>query len=280
MTKLLIVDGMNLLFQMFFGMPSRIVNSKGKAIQGTLGFVGALIRVIKMVKPTHVVVLFDGEHYNARTEISADYKANRIDYSLVSQAENPFSQLQDVYNALESMNIKHCEISEFETDDVIASYVYSYQDFTDIVIASFDSDFFQLISEKVKVLRYRGDKTTICDIKYIKDKYGILPCQYVGFKALTGDTADNIKGADKIGIKTAAALMNQFSDLKNMLRHSDQIVKKSIKESIINNAHKLEINYKLIKLDNVASLPFELNELAYNYSGVTTSEVLKAIGLR
>ena len=41
MDKLLIIDGSNLLFQMFYGMPSRIVNKDGKAIQGTLGFIGA-----------------------------------------------------------------------------------------------------------------------------------------------------------------------------------------------------------------------------------------------
>lgn len=44
--RLLIVDGSNLLFQMFFGMPARIVNKRGKAIQGTLGFVGALLKII------------------------------------------------------------------------------------------------------------------------------------------------------------------------------------------------------------------------------------------
>jgi len=56
--KLLIVDGHNLLFQMFFGMPNRIINKDGKAIQGVIGFVGALNKIIKQVQPTHVVVLF------------------------------------------------------------------------------------------------------------------------------------------------------------------------------------------------------------------------------
>ena len=77
--RLLIIDGHNLLFQMFFGMPSRIVNKDGKAIQGILGFVGALIKLIKMVEPTHVAVLFDGEHENPRAELLDDYKANLID---------------------------------------------------------------------------------------------------------------------------------------------------------------------------------------------------------
>ena len=100
--KLLIVDGHNLLFQMFFGMPNRIVNKDGKAIQGVIGFVGALNKIIKQVEPTHMVVLFDGEHENSRTELLPEYKGNREDYSLVEEEENPFSQLPDVYRALES----------------------------------------------------------------------------------------------------------------------------------------------------------------------------------
>lgn len=56
MNRLLIVDVHNLLFQMFFGMPARIVNNPGKAIQGTLGFVGALLKIIRMVEPTHVSI--------------------------------------------------------------------------------------------------------------------------------------------------------------------------------------------------------------------------------
>ena len=57
MKRILLVDGSNLLFQMFFGMPARIINEQGKAIQGTLGFVGALLKIIRMTEPAHVAVL-------------------------------------------------------------------------------------------------------------------------------------------------------------------------------------------------------------------------------
>ena len=48
MDRLLLVDGHNLLFQMFYGMPSQILNRDGRAIQGTIGFVGALLRMIRI----------------------------------------------------------------------------------------------------------------------------------------------------------------------------------------------------------------------------------------
>ena len=249
MKRLLLVDGSNLLFQMFYGMPARIVNKDGKAIQGTLGFVGALLKIIRMVEPTHVAVLFDGAAANERIEINADYKANRIDYSEVPEEENPFSQIDDVYRALTFMGIKHAETTACETDDWIAGYALNRDEDTEIVISSFDSDFFQLITEKVSILRYRGDKTVICTPEYIREKFGIGPEQYVEFKSLTGYTADNIRGVDKVGPKTAAALMNEFGTLENLLANAESIKKPSVRASVIQNTERLHKNYQIIKLD-------------------------------
>lgn len=247
--KLLLVDGHNLLFQMFYGMPARIVNKEGRAIQGTLGFVGALLKIIRRVGPSHVAVIFDGEHENRRRDLSEDYKANRPDYSQVPEEENPFSQLPDVYRALQYMGIPHWETQEYEADDEIAAYVYLYGKNSEqciedvdsrsqsreaeaiqeqglpIVISSFDSDFFQLISENVSVLRYRGEKTLLCDGAYIWEKLGIEPSQYAAYKALTGDKADNIEGIRGVGPKTAANLMGQFGSLEELLAHREEIKK-------------------------------------------------------
>ena len=275
--KLLIVDGHNLLFQMFFGMPSRIINKKGKPIQGVLGFVGALNKIIKLIEPTHVAVIFDGEHENERAEILPEYKTNRVDYSEIPEGENPFSQIKDIYSALDFMGIKHFEEQVYEADDVIASYAITYAEDTQIVISSFDSDFFQLINNNISVLRYRGVKTIICDTAYVQSKLGILPCQYADFKSLTGDNSDNIKGAEKVGVKTAAALINQFGSLQNIIKNTDSITKPSIQKSIKKNVEKLENNYKLIKLKNNSSLKYEIDALLYSNKGLSTIEVLKGI---
>ena len=79
MDRLMLVDGSNLLFQMFYGMPARITNKDGKAIQGTLGFVGALLKTVRRINPTHIAVFFDGECHNPRRDMDVDYKANRPD---------------------------------------------------------------------------------------------------------------------------------------------------------------------------------------------------------
>jgi len=280
MKKLLLVDGSNLLFQMFYGMPARILNHEGKAIQGTLGFVGALLKIVRMVQPTHVAVLFDGECENERKRIDADYKANRTDYSQVPEEETPFSQMPDVYAALDYLGIIHDETKDCETDDWIAGYARDYGSELDIVIVSQDSDFFQLITERVNVLRYRGDKTVVCDVAYIREKLGIEPSQYVEYKSLTGDNADNIRGANKVGPKTAAALMNEFGSLERLIARAQEIKKPSVRVSIMENVERIRRNYRLILLNGAKKLPFAMNQMVFEDRGLTTTDVLKGIGLR
>lgn len=279
MERLLVVDGSNLLFQMFFGMPARIVNGQGKAIQGTLGFTGALLKMIRMVRPTHVTVLFDGEHENPRAALDADYKANRPDFSKVPTEESPFSQIGDVYAALDFLGIKHAETTDCEADDWIAGYALALAADAEMVISSFDSDFFQLISERVSVLRYRGKKTVVCTRDSIREKYGIEPGQYADFKSLTGDAADNIKGAEKIGAKTAARLLNEFGTLENILANIGKIGKTSVRESVQRNAERLRKNQQMIRLIGAGELPFKWGELFYVDDGRKTNEVLKEIGV-
>ena len=279
MNKLLLVDGSNLLFQMFFGMPARIFNRNGKAVHGTIGFVGALLKIIRMTEPTHVAVLFDGEHENERAALNAEYKANRPDYSKVPDGECPFTQLPDIYAALDTLKIKHAETTVCETDDWISSYALTYGRDTEIIISSFDSDYFQLITDKISVLRYRGIKTEICTPGYVISRYGISPAQYADFKSLVGDAADNIKGADKIGPKTAASLLEEFATLENILANAEQIRKPSVRASVVNNSERLRTNCKLIKLNDGAALPFTLDELAYEGGASTSTEVLKEAGI-
>lgn len=276
MGKLLLVDGSNLLFQMYFGMPARIVGSNGGAIHGTLGFVGALLKMIRMVQADHVAVLFDGEHENPRAALDADYKANR---PALEGDDTPFSQLPDIYRTLDFLGLCHAETTDCETDDWIAGYVGRYGSECEIVIASMDSDFFQLIAPAVRVLRYRGKGSVLCDEAYIREKFGIEPRQYAGFKSLTGDKADNIPGVPGVGVKTAATLMREFGSLESLLAHCDRISKPSVRTSVAENRVRIGCNYRLIALDGEVDLPFSVSHLRWEDPGVTTVQVLRGIGV-
>ncbi len=277
--RLLIVDGSNLLFQMFYGMPARILGKNGRPIQGVLGFVGALGKIIKMNQPSHIAVLFDGECHNERTDLNPDYKANRPDFSQIPEEDTPFSQLPDIFRALQRMGIPYAETTCCEADDWIAGYAHKYGGSMEIAIASQDSDFFQLISPNVRILRYRGQNSILCDCGYIKEKFGILPEQYADYKALVGDSADNIRGADKIGPKTASALLQQFGTLEKILANNGQVQKPSIRTSLQNNTQRLRCNQVLIGLSGAEDLPFALTELEYRLTPEPTTQILKALDL-
>lgn len=280
MQKLLIIDGHNLLFQMFFGMPSRIINKNGKAIQGTMGFIGALLKIIRMTMPTHIVAVFDGEAGSDRNEINADYKGNRIDYADVPEENNPFSQLPDIYTALDGMSIRHFETVGVEADDVMASYALKLGKAWEIVIVSFDSDMFQLVGDNVTVLHYRGIHTTVYDSRKVIEKYGVQPCFFADYKALVGDPSDNIRGVDKVGPKTAKSLINKFGDVFAIIGNGDRIEKPSIRQAILDHSERLTRNYQLIKLNDKAVLPLGMDELENSCCiGMTTTEVLRRIGL-
>ncbi len=277
--RLLVVDGSNLLFQMFYGMPSRIVGKHGKLVHGTLGFVGALLKMLKNLTPTHVVVLFDGECENARKSLDGAYKANRPDYSQMAEEETPFSQLPDIYAALDFLQIKHAETTSCEADDLIASYAVAYGE-EEVIISSFDSDFFQLITEKVFILRYRGERSLLCTPAYVEEKFGVLPAQYADFKALVGDKADNIEGLAGVGVKTAARLLQRFGDLNSLLLRVDEVEKPALRAAIAAGRERIAKNRLLIRLCGGEALPFSLDALAYSYSGVKTGEVLRKIGVQ
>ena len=280
MEHILIVDGSNLLFQMFYGMPARIIGANGRPIQGILGFVGALLKIINRLQPTHVAVVFDGCCANERCLLDENYKANREDFSLLPEEETPFCQLPDIYNALDYLGICHRETTDCEADDWIAGYAFQYGKEHQMTILSQDSDFFQLITDNVRVLRYRGDRSVLCDRTYIQQKLGIDPEQYADYKSLTGDTADNIKGAHKIGPKTAAALLQQFGSLENILLNTQTVQRTCARKSLEASAERLRINHLLICLKGVETLPFTLEEMAWYNPGLTSTQVLKAIGVK
>ena len=278
MNRLLIVDGHNLLFQMFFGMPSKIIGTRGVAIHGVIGFIGAINRLAETYNPTHLLVMFDGERENPRKNILKEYKANRIDYSEVPEDENPFTQLPLIYEALDYMGIKHRETTDCETDDVIAAYALKYGQDNEVLISSFDSDYFQLICDNVKVIRYKGKNSVTCDKSYINEKYGIDPCLYLDFKCLVGDTADNIPGIRGVGPKTAAKLINAFGNIDSICAHSAEIESEKIRLAIEAGRDIIERNIALIKLGDCADMPYSLDEIEFTNPRLRTMDVIRGIG--
>ena len=277
--RLLLVDGHNLLFQMCFGMPSHIRGRCGEPIWGVIGFIGALGKIIRRTSPTHLAVIFDGETHNPRCDIMAEYKGNRPDYSELSDEENPVVQLPYLYRALDEMKIRYVEAEGCECDDIIASYAIRKSEDTEIIISSYDSDYFQLISDTVTVVRYRGDSSTVCDEAFVKAKFATRPSTYADCKALFGDTADNVKGLHGIGPKTAAKIIDRYGPLEKILDDTSVVEENKYRTLIEENRDILRRNLELIRLDDHATLPFTMNELEYDGAEYATMDIIRRIEL-
>ena len=176
------------------------------------------------------------------------------------------------------MGIKHSQTTDCETDDVIAGYAMTFGRENEVLISSFDSDYFQLITDKVKVIRYRGKSSVICDENHIRDKYGIEPSYYLDLKCLVGDTSDNIPGIRGIGPKTAAKLINTLGHIDEIRARSSEIANEKIRAAIDDGGEIIERNLSLIKLCEGATLPYSLEEIEFINPRLRTMDVIRGIG--
>jgi|SRR5690554_2676704 len=283
MDKLLLVDGHNLLFQMFYGMPSKIIGKDGNSCHGIIGFIGGLLKSVSMNKPDKLLVIFDGENNGIRKDINENYKANRIDYSQVPFEENPFSQYEGITKALDYLNVLHFETNGCETDDIIASYVYHYHDEYDIIIQSSDNDFLQLVNKNVSLFKYRGKNSTRFTPQEVEEKFGVVPEKIAAFKSLVGDSSDNLKGVSKVGIKTAAKLLNEFETIDNIYKNIDKIKSNCIRKNLLEAKDLVYQNYSLISLEGCSffTIPYIIDELdnSLNKKSYKTINVLKEINI-
>lgn len=249
--NLLIVDGHNLLFQMFFGMPNKIINKDNKQVQGVLGFLGALLKIIKLLNANYAIVVFDGETKPLRKEIDQNYKANRVDYSNVPEEDNPFSQLEFIKTTLKHLKIMFLEASNgIEADDIIAHLTYKNKADKNIFIMSKDTDFFQLLnSHNVAQVYYKGKNTKIMYEEDVILRTGVSCASYADFKALVGDSSDNLKGVPKIGVKTAAKLINEFGSITNIFNNLKSVVPQNIQNNLALHKELCFKNLQLIKLE-------------------------------
>lgn len=174
MKRIILIDGHNLLFRMFYGIPASIRNSKGKDIKGLIGFIGSLKKLVDQFKPYSLYVIFDSEtSKNSNLAIDKEYKSNRIDYSSICEEENPFSQLPLIKKALKYLNISYLEVENNEADNFICSIVSKPTNEYQYIIVSTDTDFIQLIDNNVFLYVPRGKKSILYKRKEVIKKYSV-----------------------------------------------------------------------------------------------------------
>ena len=255
MDHFLLVDGHNLLFRMFYGMPDHFRTSSGARYNAVYGFGNALLGVISDIRPTHALVLFDTEECGDRRKLDADYKANRPDYSEMDEDDLPFPQIPAICALLDACGIPHAEARGCEADDLIASYALAESEEKHVTILSTDRDYWQLIGQRVSVAVYQHGVTSVVNPTAVKAKFGVTPEQFADWKCLVGDSSDNIAGVPGVGPKTAAELLAAYGSIEGIYAHLDELKRARIRESLDASRERIALNRRLIALSGGHPLP-------------------------
>lgn len=254
-SRVLIIDGLNTFLRAFTAIGW--VNKDLSHIGGLTGFLRSLGYVIKLVRPTRVIVVFDGQGSSTNKRyIYPEYKANRginrvtnwdSFESQQEESEAITSQLVRLIYYLKTLPIDLLVIDKIEADDVIG-YITSKLD-GEITIMSSDRDYLQLVSDKISI--YSPTKKKFYDRDLVLSEYGVTPKNFLTQKILLGDSGDNVPGVKGLGSKT---MLKNFPELGTEQEITlDDILakcegKKKIFESIKNYEFQLRINQKLMDL--------------------------------
>jgi len=223
--KLLLVDGSALLHRAYHAYPP-LTTRTGEVVGAVYGVASILITALETVVPTHVVVAWDLPRPTFRHEKYVGYKAQRpkADTEMVEQ-------IPRVKEVIAAMGVVQIEQEGYEADDIIGTLATKFEirnsksETGNVVILTGDQDTMQLVNESVRVLTpAKGSNPPVLyGVDEVWNKYGVKPDQMVDYKALVGDTSDNIPGVAGIGPKTASNLIKMFGTLDRIYRDIKEV---------------------------------------------------------
>ena len=258
MSKLVLIDGHSILNRAFYGVPD-LTNAAGLHTNAIYGFLNILFKILDEESPDYLTVAFDVKATTFRHEMFKEYKGTRK-----PMPEELREQVPVMKEVLQAMGIRIIEQAGYEADDLLGTIAKRAEaEGIDVSLVSGDRDLLQIATDRIRIRipKTKGGRTEI-ENYYAADveaKYQVNPVQFIDLKALMGDTADNIPGVPKVGEKTATDLMVQFGSLDGIYEHIDEVTKKSVKESLIQNKDLAYLSRELatIKLDSPLTYTLE-----------------------
>ncbi|GAC1447088.1 MAG: DNA polymerase I [Ktedonobacterales bacterium] len=220
--QLVLIDGHALFHRSFHAFPEEMTTQEGQPTNAVYGFTRMLLDVLRIIRPDYLIVTFDRPTPTFRHKEYTPYKAHRP--PLPETMRPQFPRVRDVVHAF---GIPIYELDGFEADDVLGTPACRAEKRgMRVAIATGDLDTLQLVDAAVRVTFARAPRRgefEYFDVAAVEAKYGFLPPRLVDYKALVGDTSDNLPGVPGIGQKTATRLIADYGPLEDILAHVDAL---------------------------------------------------------
>jgi len=215
---LYLVDGDGLLYRAANAIPL-FTNKQGLPTNGLHGFASMMWSLLRTARPSHAAVAFTGDPPLAKHHLDPDYKINHYEHPDEIKQQTPYAM-----RFVRALGLQVFLEQGYEADDVIATLLQQHRRMQARIVSS-DRDFYQLVSDRVRVLAPIRGVSEMRDVgpAEVKALYGVTPVQIPDLKALTGDPSDDIPGVRGIGPKTAAALLRQFPTVEVLLNNLPRV---------------------------------------------------------
>src|SRR6184192_1001167 len=227
--------------------------SDGRVTNAVYGFT-SMLAIVLASRPEFAIAAFDLGKPTFRSQEYEEYKAGRR-----AMPDDLRPQIEMVREVLEAFSIPIHGVEGFEADDVIGTLARIAEERGHAVtIVSGDLDCLQLVTESVDALLPRRGitDTFVYGPEQVRQRYGFEPPQLVDFKALRGDTSDNIPGVPGVGDKTAAKLVQDYVSVEALLERIGELPEGRLKKSLQANADKVRLGKRMVTI--VREVPIDL----------------------
>ncbi|NGX50800.1 MAG: DNA polymerase I [Chlamydiae bacterium] len=256
MKNLYILDAVSFLFRSYFAI-GQMTNQRGESTNALYGFIRSVQKIIKDFSPGNLVAVFDGpDNKRSRVKIYEEYKSNRT-----GMPEDLFPQLALAHNYCSYAGIPYLVEEGVEADDLIGVIAkWAEKKGMEVFICSSDKDLCQLITDRIFMLNtHKGN--LLIDREKVEELHGVKPEQIVDYLAIMGDKSDNIPGIPGFGPKTAAALLQEYGSLNNILLNLDEMKNQKRAEKIRTHKADALMSQQLAQL--IVDVPYPEEELFY-----------------
>lgn len=280
--SLMVVDLATVYYRAFYSLPDTMVSPDGLPVNAIRGTLDALMHFTKQYRPKNLITCWDFDwRPDWRVELLETYKTARVAAEDEEQMPDSLGDQVDlIWTVLNELGIPTAGLDGFEADDLVAHFARSGP--TPTFVVTGDRDMFQLIDDDngitVLYIATGINNHTVADDGYVHNRFGISPKQYVDYSVMRGDASDGLPGVKGIGEKTAAALLNEFGDMKNILaaaKSGSTSIKPKIAASLLEHADYIKRADKVVRLNQKVKIKTPI----IDWANFTESNALSELGL-